>query len=105
MINRALLGEVVKWIGKFQTNSRCNAHVGKGFDYHYHGDPFGTPDRPCMYGASDYDSVTAHPPLIGWGADGFNIYGRYLDTTAPGYSVALDVCGGHRHDNYGYYLY
>jgi len=36
----------------------CNAHCGQGFDYHYHGDPFGP---SCMYSASDYSSTTAHP--------------------------------------------
>ena len=44
-------------------------------------------------------------PLIGFGNDGFYIYGRYLDSSAPGYSVALDNCGGHIHspdtNNYG----
>lgn len=35
-----------------------------GFDYHYHGDPFGD---NCMYSAKDYSSTTAHPPLIGYG--------------------------------------
>ena len=27
-----------------------------------------------------------YSPQIGFGLDGFAIYGRYLDTTAPGYS-------------------
>ena len=46
---------------------KCNAHVGKGFDYHYHGDPFGA-EGECMYSASDYNSTDAHPPLVrsGW---------------------------------------
>ena len=43
---------------------RCNTHAGQGFDYHYHGDPFGT---NCMYSASDYTATTDHPPLIGYG--------------------------------------
>ena len=41
--------------------------------------------------------------------DGFPIYGRYLDTTAPGYSVSLDDCGGHIHspdtNSYGYHYH
>lgn len=77
---------------------KCNAHVGKGFDYHYHGDPYN-----CMYSSANYTSTTAHPPLIGWGADGFKWYGRYLSTAAPGYSTALDDCGGHLHDSYPYH--
>lgn len=62
-----------------------------------------------MYSAADYSSTAAHPPLIGWGLDGFPIYGRYLDDTAPGYSVALDDCGGHTHSpdtsSYGYHYH
>lgn len=80
----------------------CNAHVGQGFDYHYHGDPYGS---NCMYSSSDYASTTAHPPLIGFGMDGFKIYGRYLDQTADGYSIALDACGGHSHGTYGYHYH
>jgi hypothetical protein len=38
----------------------CNAHSGKGEDYHYHGDPFG--DR-CAYSSSDY--TESHPPFVG----------------------------------------
>ena len=41
--------------------------------------------------------------------DGFPIYGRYLDDTAPGYSIALDDCGGHTHspdtNSYGYHYH
>ena len=33
------------------------------------------------------------------------VYGRYLSTSAPGYSVALDDCGGHVHDSYGYHYH
>lgn len=79
----------------------CNAHSGQKFDYHYHGDPFGP---NCMYSSSDYSSTTAHPPIIGYSLDGFPMYGRYLDNTASGYSIALDACGGHMHspDTYGY---
>lgn len=80
----------------------CNTHAGQGHDYHYHGDPFGS---NCMYSASDYSSTTAHPPVIGYALDGFQIYGRYLDTTAPGYSTSLDDCGGHIHDSYEYHYH
>ena len=48
----------------------CNAHVGQGFDYHYHGDPFGS---KCMYDNLDYVFPAAHPPLIGFSLDGFSI--------------------------------
>jgi hypothetical protein len=62
-----------------------------------------------MYSTNDYVSTTSHPPLIGYGLDGFPIYGRYLDDTAPGYTVILDDCGGHIHspdtNNYGYHYH
>lgn len=35
----------------------CNAHAGKGEDYHYHGNPFGS---RCVYSEDDY--TTSHPP-------------------------------------------
>ena len=80
----------------------CNAHVGQGFDYHYHGDPFGS---KCMYDNLDYAFPAAHPPLIGFSLDGFSIYGRHLSEVAEGYSIPLDICGGHRHGSYGYHYH
>ena len=77
---------------------QCNAHAGKGFDYHYHGDPFGP---QCLYSCADYSSLAAHPPLIAYGADGFPVFGRYLSDAAPGAQVALDDCGGHSHSGIG----
>ena len=77
---------------------KCNAHVGQGFDLHYHGDPFGP---QCLYSASSYANTSVHPPLVGYGADGYPIFGRHLSASAPGYSVALDECGGHVHTGIG----
>ena len=79
--------------------ARHSVHVtltsGKGFDYHYHGDPYGDDGNTffetcacllppvsrlagkCMYSASSYASTSSHPPLIGYGLDGFPIYGRF----------------------------
>ncbi len=37
--------------------------------------------------------------------DGFLLYGRYLSAAADGYSVALDICGGHNHSSYGYHYH
>ena len=48
---------------------KCSAHAGQGFDYHYHGDPFGSVNGTCMYSLLDYESPTAHPPLIGKAKD------------------------------------
>ncbi len=42
---------------------------------------------------------------IGWSRDGALIYGRYLSTSAPGYALGLDSCGGHEHDSYGYHYH
>ena len=78
----------------------CNGHVPIGFGYHYHGDPFN-----CMYNQSDYPLVTSHPPVIGFGLDGFLIYGRYLDIQAPGALIPLDICGGHSHAPYGFHYH
>jgi hypothetical protein len=104
----------------------CNEHIGGGGGQpHLHGDPFGT---SCLYSAANYSSLSAHPPQvrpactlllpvcsplmaalaalqIGWAYDGPFIYGRYLSTSAPGYSTALDNCGGHTHDSYAYHYH
>lgn len=74
---------------------KCSAHSAG--DYHYHGDPYSDVAGDCMYSPADYSSYSAHPPLIGWSFDGYDIYGRHLSTSAVGYSVPLDLCGGHSH--------
>lgn len=79
---------------------RCMAHVGRGADYHYHGDPFGA---TCMYHDTNYTG--SHPMLIGWGSDGPGIYGRYTAATQEGRSVDLDDCGGHTHTDFGYHYH
>jgi len=82
-------------------SDQCNAHAGKGFDYHYHGDPFGP---NCMYSSSMYPS--GHPMIIGFGMDGYVIFGRYTDaSTQPSSSTPLDDCGGHSHGSYGYHYH
>lgn len=82
----------------------CNEHVGQGGGApHLHGDPFGS---ECLYDATKYvDGTTGHPPVIGFSMDGPTIYGRYLSESAPGYSTALDDCGGHTHDSYVYHYH
>jgi len=83
---------------------RCNAHSGKGEDYHYHGDFFGT---KCLYSEADYgsDVDNTHPPQIGWALDGYDVFGRYTRTTQPGQDIALDSCGGHSHEPLGYHYH
>ena len=81
----------------------CNQHVGGGGgEPHLHGDPFGP---FCLYGAQNYSSRTAHPPLIGFAIDGYQIYGRHLSVDAVGYSTALDLCGGHAHGSLPYHYH
>jgi len=81
----------------------CNEHIGQGGGQpHLHGDPFGS---TCLYSSSEYVTMDSHPPQIGWALDGPSIYGRYLSETAPGYSTALDICGGHSHDSYSYHYH
>ena len=58
-----------------------------------------------MYNQSDYPTTSSHPPLIGFGLDGFKIYGRYLDVSAPGAAIPLDLCGGHSHGTLGYHYH
>jgi len=58
-----------------------------------------------MYSLEDYDSITAHPPLISWAFDGFDIYGRYLSDLSLGADITLDNCGGHTHDNMAYHYH
>lgn len=78
----------------------CNAHAGKGEDYHYHGDPFG--DR-CAYSLSDYSGN--HPPKVGMGADGYPVNGRYTASNQDGITVDLDACNGHSHGSFGYHYH
>lgn len=79
---------------------KCNAHSGKGQDYHYHGDPFGS---NCLYSSADY--TTTHPPVYGYSLDGYNIHGRYTAVDQDGQAVVLDACGGHTHSIHGESVY
>ena len=33
------------------------------------------------------------------------IHGRYLNASAPGANISLDICGGHNHAGYGYHYH
>lgn len=78
----------------------CNAHAGKGEDYHLHGDPFGS---KCLYDSSDYSGN--HPPTVGMGADGYPIHGRYTQSGQDGITTDLDGCNGHSHGFFGYHYH
>ena len=82
---------------------KCNAHSGKGGDYHYHGDPFGV---ACLYDMTEYSGYPGdHPPLIGFAFDGYSIHGRHTKSDQDNVELALDACGGHDHGPYGYHYH
>ena len=58
----------------------------------------------CLYSQRNY-TPGAHPPLVGFSLDGFAIYGRYLNASAPDYAIPLDLCGGHAHDGMAYHYH
>ena len=71
----------------------CGGHAGRGDDYHYHASP------NCMI-----DSMTnvSDATVIGWGYDGYPLYG---DNNPDGSAINvndLDVCNGQLDDTYGY---
>lgn len=72
---------------------QCNGHSGRGDDYHYHAAPV------CMIAAMANRGPSA---IIGWGFDGYPIYG---DTNPDGSAIAagaLDVCNAQADPVYGY---
>ncbi|MEX0367377.1 MAG: YHYH protein, partial [Ruegeria sp.] len=71
----------------------CGGHAGRGDDYHYHVKP------TCMMDQMDNAGANA---IIGWGFDGFPIYG---DTNPDGSAIpagTLDVCNGQPDATFGY---
>ena len=71
----------------------CGGHPGRGDDYHYHELP------SCMLEQMDNAGDDA---IIGWGFDGFPLYGN---NNPDGSSIAqgdLDVCNGQLDSTFGY---
>ncbi len=71
----------------------CGGHAGRGDDYHYHAAP------NCMI---DSMANGADDAVIGWGYDGYPLYG---DNNPDGSAVEaddLDVCNGQVDDTFGY---
>ncbi len=71
----------------------CGGHAGRGDDYHYHMKP------TCMI---DQMANAGDDAIIGWGFDGFPIYG---DNNPDGSAIAedvLDVCNGQADETFGY---
>lgn len=94
------LDDVNRYVWEICEVENCNAHVGKGGDYHYHGDPYG---KRCLY--SPANDENNHPGLYGYSLDGIPIYGRYTAAGQDSQALALDKCGGHTHGNYGYHYH
>ncbi|MBS2015039.1 MAG: YHYH protein [Deltaproteobacteria bacterium] len=71
----------------------CNGHSGRGDDYHYHAAP------TCMVDAMKNKGPAA---ILGWGFDGYPIYGN---TNPDGTAIApgdLDVCNAKPDAEFGY---
>lgn len=71
----------------------CGGHAGRGDDYHYHAKP------TCMI---EQMKNAGDGAIIGWGFDGFPIYG---DNNPDGSVIAagdLDLCNGQPDDTFGY---
>jgi hypothetical protein len=72
---------------------QCNGHAGRGDDYHYHASPI------CMIAAMANRGPAA---IIGWGFDGYPLYGN---TNPDGSAIAagdLDVCNATPDPTFGY---
>jgi hypothetical protein len=72
---------------------QCNGHSGRGDDYHYHASP------TCMIAAMRNRGPSA---ILGWGFDGYPLFG---DTNPDGTPIAagtLDVCNAQRDPVFGF---
>jgi phosphatidylethanolamine-binding protein (PEBP) family uncharacterized protein len=71
----------------------CGGHAGRGDDYHYHAAP------ECMISAM---ANVTDDTILGWGYDGYPIYG---DNNPDGSVIVdgdLEVCNGQVDDDFGY---
>lgn len=71
----------------------CSGHAGRGDDYHYHASP------TCMIEAMANQGDAA---IIGWGYDGYPIYGNNNPDGTIIAATDLDVCNGQADDTFGY---
>ncbi len=71
----------------------CGGHSGRGDDYHYHKSP------TCMI-----ENMTnkGDGAIIGWGYDGYPIYGNNNPDGSEITAGSLDVCNGKSDSTYGY---
>ncbi len=71
----------------------CGGHSGRGDDYHYHVSP------TCMI---DTMKNKGDDAIIGWGYDGYPLYGHKNPDGTEIAADTLDVCNGQADDTFGY---
>ncbi|PWQ97154.1 YHYH protein [Leucothrix arctica] len=71
----------------------CGGHSGRGDDYHYHVSP------TCMI---DTMKNKGDDAIIGWGYDGYPLYGHKNPDGTEITAGTLDVCNGQTDDTFGY---
>lgn len=71
----------------------CNGHAGRGDDYHYHASP------KCMIDAMPNKDDN---PIIGWGFDGYPLYGHKAPDGTAIEKGTLGVCNEVQDDTYGW---
>lgn len=71
----------------------CGGHAGRGDDYHYHVAP------TCMI---DQMANKGDDAIIGWGFDGYPIYGFNNPDGSVVADGDLDICNGQSDDAFGY---
>ncbi|MEP2618868.1 MAG: YHYH protein [Marinomonas sp.] len=71
----------------------CGGHAGRRDDYHYHVAP------TCMMDTMKNQGSDA---IIGWGYDGYPLYGNKNPDGSDIATGTLDVCNGQADDEYGY---
>lgn len=72
---------------------QCNGHSGRGDDYHYHASP------TCMVAAMANQGPAA---IIGWGFDGYPLFGNKNPDGSPIAAGELDACNAKKDPTYGY---
>jgi len=71
----------------------CGGHAGRGDDYHYH------VASNCMIGSMANKGDSA---ILGWGYDGYPLYGNNNPDSSEIAQGQLDVCNGQADETFGY---
>ncbi|MFO0604642.1 MAG: YHYH protein [Polyangiales bacterium] len=72
---------------------QCNGHSGRGDDYHYHAAP------TCMIAAMRNRGPSA---ILGWGFDGYPLFGDANPDGSPIAAGALDICNAQPDPAFGF---